>query len=62
MSRDRFKIINRFLYLGSKGQNIIREGQVVRYGKVRPLIEHSQKKFSEHWVPEQNLSHESMIR
>ena len=63
MSRDRFKLIKRFLHLGSKGQNIIKEGQADRYGKVRLLIEHSQKKFSEHWVPEQNLSHdESMIR
>ena len=62
MPRDRFKTIKRCLHFGNEDEG--EEGEVRdRYGKVRLLLKHLQKKFVEQFVPEQNLSHdESMIK
>jgi hypothetical protein len=61
MSRDRFRNIKRSFHLGSQED---REGEVPdRYKKVRLLIRHMQRRFTDLFVPEQNLSHdEAMIK
>ena len=61
ISRNRFCTVKRCFHLGSKEPA---EGERIdRYSKVRLLVKHLQDKFSEHFVPEQDLSHdEAMIK
>jgi hypothetical protein len=61
MSRNRFRVLKKCIHFGSLEDQ---EGETPdRYKKVRMLIKHLQKKFSEFFVPEQNLSHdEAMIK
>ncbi len=59
VSRNRFLLIKKSFHLAVEEQG----EQVDRYKKVRVLVKHMQNKFSEHFVPEQNLSHdEAMIK
>ena len=59
MSRNRFELIKKSFHLAVEEQG----EQVDRYRKVRVLIKHLQEKFTEHFLPEQNLSHdEAMVK
>jgi hypothetical protein len=61
MSRDRFRVIKKSFHLGSEDDRV---GETPdRYKKVRLLIKHMQNRFTDLFVPEQNLSHdEAMIK
>ena len=61
MSRDCFKLVKKCFHLGAQGPEMP-SGLTDKYGKVGYLIQVLQKKYSELYVPEQNLSHdEAMI-
>ena len=61
ISRNRFRLVKKSLHFGCKPD---KEGETPdKYKKVRMLIKHMQEKFSEMFIPEQNLSHdEAMIK
>ena len=69
ISRDRFLTIKKFFHLPDQdkfaqvNKRDKKEGEVDRFRKVRYLVTHMQNKFSEHFVPEQAMSHdEAMIK
>lgn len=58
MRRDRFDTIMKCLHFHPNTE--LDKGD--KYSKIRPLIKHLQKKFMEHFIPSENISHdEAMI-
>ena len=59
MRRDRFDIIKKCLHFNATDTI----DKTDKYYKLRPLIAHLQKKFMEHFIPSQSVSHdEAMVK
>ena len=57
MRRDRFREIMKCLHFNAT-EDLDKND---KYAKLRPLIEHLQRKFMEHYVPERNISHDEAM-
>ena len=59
MRRNRFEVIMKFLHF--KDNNKLNKND--KFSKIRPLLDHLEEKFIQHFIPSQKISHdEAMIQ
>ena len=57
MRKNRFELFMQFLHFADNTNLDVND----RYAKLRPLIQHFRRKFGEHFIPEQYLSHDEAL-